>query len=339
LIQIMPKVDRDDLFVRLFHKAVASQWSSDDVDWEAPLGLEPRQAVALTRVLTPVYLGEQTAMLGASATLPQLSAAGETSAQLYLSTFLLDEARHFEALTQLYQRLGHNPVSIREVPEMLRYHHRLRQGDRIDWLWGILISDLFARQFYYGFAKVQPGALFGQMSAKILVDESRHQAFAHTYLKNALPGLPPERRRALREMQSDLLKTMEAIHDRLRDDTEALGLDGHAFIGELIAQIEAHSRSIGLFDDESGGGGTGSGDHAAWARLIERKREVSLRSGGLIWPRTDAAALPSEPARQGPRQGRSRYHYFDLRGLAAECGQCFIALLCRSRAVRAGCTA
>lgn len=335
MIQIMPKVDQGDLFVRLFHKAVANQWSSDDVDWEAPLGLEPRQAIALTRVLTPVYLGEQTAMLGAAVTLPQLAAAGETSAQLYLSTFLLDEARHFEALTQLYQRLHHNPVSIREVPEMLRYHHRLRQGDRIDWLWGILISDLFARQFYYGFAKVQPAALFGQMSAKILVDESRHQAFAHTYLKNALPSLPPERRQGLRDMQSELLKTMEGINRRLHDDTEALGLDGRAFIGELVAQIEAHSKSIGLFDDDAGDGDSGSGNHAAWARMIEKKREISLRSGGLIWPRVDAVAKPEE-AEEAPRR---RHFYFDFRGLAADCGECFIALLCRSRAVLAGCTA
>ncbi len=334
MIKIMPKVDREDLFVRLFHKAVGSQWSSDDVDWEAPLGLEPRQAVALTRVLTPVYLGEQTAMLGASAALPQLAAAGQTSAQLYLATFLMDEARHFEALTQLYQRLHHNPVSIREVPEMLRYHHRLRQGDRIDWLWGILISDLFARQFYFGFAKVQPAALFGKMSARILVDESRHQAFAHTYLKQAMPSLPPERRQGLRDMQSELLCTMEAINERLHDDTEALGLDGHAFIGELIAQIEAHSKSIGLFDDDvEGGGTTGSGNHAAWARLIERKREISLRSGGLVWPRVDAVAHEPEP--EAPRR---RFHYFDLRGLAHDCGQCVIALLCRSRAVQAGCT-
>ncbi len=340
MIQIMPKVDRQDLFIRLFHKAVGSQWSSDDVDWEAPLGLEPRQAVALTRVLTPVYLGEQTAMLGASAALPQLAAAGQTSAQLYLATFLMDEARHFEALTQLYQRLNHNPVSIREVPEMLRYHHRLRQGDRIDWLWGILISDLFARQFYFGFAKVQPAALFGQMSARILVDESRHQAFAHTYLKQAMPSLPPERRQGLRDMQSELLRTMEAINQRLHDDTEALGLDGHAFIGELIAQIEAHSKSIGLYDDDAEGGGTGSGNHAAWARLIERKRAISLRSGGLVWPRTDAVALDPEEREDLARgkASRRRYHYFDLHGLARDCGQCVIALLCRSRAVQAGCT-
>jgi hypothetical protein len=330
LIQIMPKIDPDDLFVRLFHKAVASQWSSEDVDWEAPVGLTPRQAVALTRVLTPVYLGEQTAMLGAAAALPQMANAHETSAQLYLSTFLLDEARHFEALTQLYRRLGHNPVTLREVPEMLRYHHRLRQGDRIDWLWGILISDLFARQFYYSFAKVQPAALFGRMSAKILIDESRHQAFAHTYLKNALPLLSPERRRALREMQSDLLQTMEAINRRLRDDTEALGLDGRAFIGELTAQIEAHSRSIGLTseppDEGEGGGGA---NHAAWAEMIERKRANS--QGGLIWPVTAASAEPAL------RQRVRRSFFFDFRGLAESCGQCFLALLCRSRLVRAGC--
>jgi hypothetical protein len=330
VIRVQPAYDPEDPFARLFRKAVGSQWSADDVDWEAPLGLPQRQAVALTRVLSPVYLGEQSAMYGASAVIPQLAAAGQTSAQLYLATFLLDEARHFEVLTQLYQRLGHHPVALREVPEMLRYHHRLRQGDRIDWIWGILISDLFARQFYQAFAKVQPAALFGRMSARVLLDESRHQAFSHTYLKRAVPTLPPERRQALRGMASELLQTMGAIHRRLRDDTEALGFDGDVFLGELSAQIEAHARSIGLTGSGGGDGGGDGGDpgmgadraHADWARLIAGKRAISRRSGGVAWPTGSMAASASTPARRFP---------FDLHGLAASCQQCAVALLCRAR--------
>ena len=39
-------------------------------------------------------------MVGASTILPQLMAAGETTAQLYLTSFMMDEARHFEQPSQ-----------------------------------------------------------------------------------------------------------------------------------------------------------------------------------------------------------------------------------------------
>src|SRR5690242_19134256 len=66
----------------------------------------------------------------------------ETTSQLYLASFIMDEARHFETLTRLYQVLGHEPLGVRGMPELMRYFHRLRQGDRLDWVWGILISDV-----------------------------------------------------------------------------------------------------------------------------------------------------------------------------------------------------
>lgn len=246
MIRLFPKIDEDDLMVRLFHKAVSNQWSSDSLDWDAPMGLTPRQALALTNIITPVYLGEQSAMNGAAQVLPELIRAGETSAQLYLSTFLLDEARHFEALTRLYRHVGANPVPLRKMPEMFRYHHRLSRGDRVDWLWGILISDLFAREFYLTFAKVQPNALFGRMSTRILQDESRHQAFAHTYLKAAVPTLSDERRIALIDMKDELLEIMESMNNRLSEDTDALDFDGAAFFRDLISNIEAHAKALGL---------------------------------------------------------------------------------------------
>ena len=57
--------------------------------------------------------------------------------------------------------------------------------------------DLYAKIFYRSFTAAQPQALFGQMSAKILQDESRHQAFAIHYLSRNLPRLEPARRAAL----------------------------------------------------------------------------------------------------------------------------------------------
>jgi hypothetical protein len=291
MLRLFPDYDRDDLVSRLFRKAVAHQWSPDDLDWDAPRGLTPEQMRALTNLLTPVYLGEQAAMNGAARVLPDLIGHGETAAQLYLATFLLDEARHFDVLTRLYRDFGERPLALRRIPEMLRYHHRLMQGDRVDWLWGILISDVFARDFYLAFARVQREALFGRMSARILQDESRHQAFAHTYLKNAVPQLSPARRQALVDMKDDLLETMAAMNRRLRADCEVLGIDGDAFLRTLAAQVEAHAAAFGL----GGGGGGGNGDASAWPKNVARL-EAGAAKDGVAWPQR---SLPASSAPLG----------------------------------------
>ncbi len=250
VIKVYPQFE-EDLLVRLFHKGVKSQWTVEDVNWEDPIQFNEEQAHALARMLTPVYLGEQSAMIGASVALPQMAGAGETTAQLYLSSFLMDEARHFEVLTRLYQRLQADPLTIRQMPEMLRYHNRLRKGDRLDWVWGILISDIFAKNFYSLYAKSQPEALFGKLSGRILKDESRHQAFAEHYLKGALPTVPFERYKVLLDMKDELLMIMDAMYYRLRDDAETVGMDGRQFLDRLREDIETKARRIGL--DETKG--------------------------------------------------------------------------------------
>lgn len=353
MIRLFPKIDEGDLILKLFHKAVANQWSSDALDWDAPLGLTERQTLALTNIITPVYLGEQSAMNGAANVLPSLIAQGETAAQLYLSTFLLDEARHFEALTRLFHHVGQAPLALRKMPEMLRYHHRLSQGDRVDWLWGILISDLFAREFYLMFSKVQPNALFGRMSIQILRDESRHQAFAHAYLKAAIPALSDARRATLVDMKDELMDIMYRMNNRLQEDSEVLGIDGEAFMRDLVRNIEAHGNAIGLGGAShrggDGGGGSGHGDRE-WMDKLARLRETSLKGGGVHWPQQPAK--PSSPVlpaigeehvdflldtradRRAPRRRRifPAAHPFSF---LSGCATCAVALLCRTRVVRA----
>lgn len=311
LISVLPPLE-DDLLIRLFHKAARHQWTSADFDWDEPVAFDERQRRAIARLLTPVYLGEQTAMLGAASVMPEVARARQTSAQVYLASFIMDEARHFEALTRLYAHLGHDPVSLREMPEMLRYHHRLRQGDKVDWVWGILISDIFAKHFYNIFAERFPEALFGRMSQKIIVDEGRHQAFAEEYLRRALPALDDDRRRALLRMRDELLQIMQNMYAHLRDDTEALAIDGRRFFEDLSADIDRHIRNVGLLDGARDGEGDGEGGSAPagrryWASALPRRREGAEAEG--------------EPDRC-------------TGGLLASCADCFLALLCRSRLVR-----
>jgi len=245
ITRVLPDLE-DDLLLDLFHKGAKIQWTSRDLDWAPSLGLNERQREALARLLTPVYFGEQTAMAGASGILPQLMRAGETTAQLYLSSFIMDEARHFEALTRLYGKLGFDPLGLRQVPELLRYYHRLRQGDRLDWAWGILFSDVNAKHFYHALRLRHADPLFGDLAARIVRDESRHLAFAEHYLRRNLARTDVARRRALLAMRDELFRTLRAMTERVRADAVALELDADTYLARVWADVAASAERIGL---------------------------------------------------------------------------------------------
>jgi len=297
----------DDLLLNLFHKGAKAQWTSRDLDWEKPTSLGPRKRLALARLLTPVYFGEQTAMAGASAILPKVMAAGEATAQLYLASFIMDEARHFETLTRLYRALGHDPLGIREIPELLRYHHRIRQGDRADWVWGILFSDVIAKHFYraFGSNQAQQDPLFGNLSTRILQDESRHLAFAEHYLKRNVADMEPARRRALILMRDDLFQILQAMTERVRSDAAAFDVDADDYLGWVWADVEAFGKRIGLVD--SGNGASGGGDAA----------------------RDSAATAPSDQAEvPAQEETSSAPETAGAEAIVARCFGCLLTLIC-----------
>jgi hypothetical protein len=243
--RVFPDLE-DDLLLHLFHKGAKAQWTSRDLDFGPPLRLDPRQRAALARLLTPVYFGEQTAMAGASGILPQLMRARETSAQIYLASFIMDEARHFEALTRLYRALGHDPLGLRDIPELLAYHHRLRQGDRADWVWGIMISDVIAKHFYRSFGLAQPDPLWAGLSKRILRDESRHLAFAEHYLRRNVARMDPTRRLALLSMRDDLFRLLQTMTERVRSDAATLEVDADDYLGRVWADVETFAMRTGI---------------------------------------------------------------------------------------------
>lgn len=263
----------EDLLLNLFHKGAQAQWTSRSLDWSTPTHLSDRQRLALARLLTPVYFGEQTAMAGASSILPSVMAAGEATAQLYLASFIMDEARHFETLTQLYRMLGHDPLGIRDMPELLRYYHRLRQGDRVDWVWGILISDIIGKHFYRGLGPQQakPDPLFGSLSTRILQDESRHLAFAEHYMKRNMPHIALGRRLALIEMRDELLRMLASMTERVRADAEAFDVEVEDFLGGVSNDLDAVTQRVGLLNGRKHDDGDDNGH-------VRGKAMVSLAS-------------------------------------------------------------
>jgi hypothetical protein len=250
VIRVFPHIENAKL-MNLYRKGVEGQWSAAQLDWEYPLGLDRQEQQALGHVLTPVYLGEQTAMVGASSVIPQFFAARQTEAQLYLATFLLDEARHFEILTQFYHKMDQRPLEIRDLKEIFRYQARLfKSQDRIEWLWGILLSDIFARHFYNTLKKLHPSSLFAHIAGRILRDEVRHLAFAELFLGKTLQQ-HPEFSSAFLKMRDDLLGLMGAMSRGLKDQCATIGLDGTLLIATVADDIEKKARRLHLCEPES----------------------------------------------------------------------------------------
>jgi hypothetical protein len=313
IARILPDLS-EDLLLNLFHKGAQVQWTSRSLDWSTPIQMSERQRLALARLLTPVYFGEQSAMAGASSILPSVMAAGETTAQLYLATFILDEARHFETLTRLYQTLGYDPLGVRDMPELLRYFHRLRLGDRVDWVWGILISDIIGKHFYreLGPKQAQPDPFFGGLTTRILLDESRHLAFAEHYLKQNLPTLSAERRRAMLEMRDELLRLLESMTRQVRDDALAFDVKIEDFLEGVAGELDGVVRRVGLLE-RSGGRPSGPG--------------ASARSGPPLGARAGSGP-PLEPGAGGTlRADRSG----NAEPLVARCFGCLLSLICSQR--------
>lgn len=246
MIKVFPSLN-DERYLRLFHIAARHTWTADTVDWSLPAELGAREKQALARLLTPIYLGEQTAMLGGAEALRRMAEEGNASAQVYLASFVLDEARHFEALTKLYDLLGHHPVRLREMPDMLRYHHRMRMGRTpLHWVLGILVSDIFARTFYGTFARTRGSFLFGRLSARIVVDEGRHQAFAEHYLSDHLPQAESGLRNELVALKEDLLRIVARMGVQLKDDAKALGIAGDDLFLAFAEEVQARAYHVGL---------------------------------------------------------------------------------------------
>lgn len=234
----------------LFRKGVEGQWSAAHIDWEQPLLLDHQEQKALAHVLTPVYLGEQAAMLGASSVIPQFFAAHQTEAQLYIATFLLDEARHFETLTRFYHKIQQRPLEVRDLKVMFRYQARLfKSRDKTEWLWGILVSDILARHFYSILVKAHPGSLFADIGSRIVTDEARHLAFAELYLKAALQQTP-ELKPAFLKMREELVHLIRAIYAGVKDKAILIGLDETELFDRLTQDIEKKVQRLHLNDIE-----------------------------------------------------------------------------------------
>ena len=116
IYKVLPDLDKKR-HLKIWHKALRSQWSATDLDWDRPQRItSPRLKDQMSRVLTPILMGEQAALYSVSGLIPILGQRAEVESQFYLTTWAVDEARHTELFSLFYHRLDREPLPIRRFP-------------------------------------------------------------------------------------------------------------------------------------------------------------------------------------------------------------------------------
>jgi hypothetical protein len=217
----------------IWHKALRAQWSAEDLNWSAPMRLTSDKTLSgLARVLTPILMGEQSALYSVSGLIPILGQNSEVESQFYLTTWAVDEARHTELFTRFYQRIGREPLSIRRFPSGYMFQSSIASHEPAEWLAGVLVSECLAKLAMEEFKRLDLDPVLSEISRGILEDESRHLAFNHIYLEDRFSqyfrGDLKEGEsfgERLRARLRTVLESVPAIFDTLDADLKAIGID------------------------------------------------------------------------------------------------------------------
>jgi len=235
----------------MWHKALESQWSPRDLDWDAA-GKVRSAALRrdLARVLTPILMGEQAALYSITTLVQILGQEAEVESQFYLVSMLLDEARHTELFTRYYGRLGETPMPIRRFPAGYLFQSKVMAREPSEWLVGSLVSEVLAKFSLEAFRQLDCDPLLTELTGRILEDEARHLGFNHVFLEdrswNRFKGEVPHAVDAeawvehLKARLDDVLHSVPPMLEGLDSELRGVGMDP----GELFERLteDTHRR-------------------------------------------------------------------------------------------------
>lgn len=227
--------------MQIWHKALRAQWSATDLNWERPRRITSGKLLdELGRVLTPVLMGEQSALYSVSGLIPILGHRSEVESQFYLTTWAVDEARHTELFARFYGRIDREPMPIRRFPTGYLFQSKIVSKEPAEWLSGVLVSEVLALRVMHEFKRLDLDPVLSDICDGILQDESRHLGFNHIYLEDRfsqLYGTGQEEGDAfaahLRSHLRDVLDGVPPIFEALSDELANLGIDREALFAVL----------------------------------------------------------------------------------------------------------
>lgn len=232
IYKVLPDLSKSR-HMKIWHKALRSQWSATDLNWDAPKRItSPRLLDQLGRVLTPILMGEQAALYSVSGLIPELGKRSEVESQLYLTTWAVDEARHTELFALMYGRIDREPMSIRRYPAGYLFQSTIVSKEPDEWLAGVLVSEVLAKLVMEEFKRIDIDPVLSEIADGILIDEARHLGFNHIYLEDKFAGFfqtDPEAARAQEEHLHARLQTVLAkaqpVMEGLRGELDEMGIE------------------------------------------------------------------------------------------------------------------
>jgi len=280
IYKVMPDLSKRR-HMALWHKALRAQWSAEDINWSVPHRLTSDATKdGLARVLTPILMGEQSALYSVSALIPVLGQNSEVESQFYLTTWAVDEARHTELFTRFYQRIEREPLPIRRFPSGYLFQSTIVSKEPAEWLAGVLVSEVLAKIAVEEFKRLDIDPVLSEISRGIIEDEARHLAFNHIYLEDRFSAV--FKRGAndgktfgeqLRQRLKSVLATVPAIFDVLEPDLKLIGIDRHALFERLSADaLHRLDRSVNAGADAASGSAS-----SGMAERVERATEEARR--------------------------------------------------------------
>jgi hypothetical protein len=240
IFKVLPDLSKERQ-LKLWHKALRSQWSATDLDWERPHRITSRKFKdELGRVLTPILMGEQSALYSVSGLIPVLGRTAEVESQFYLTTWAVDEARHTELFSLFYRRLDREPMTIRRFPAGYLFQSQISAQEPARWLTGVLVSEVLAKLVMEEFKALDLDPVLSDIADGILVDEARHLGFNHIYLEDRFTELFGEgaiRGRSyaesLRGQLDSVLSLVPPMLQALEVELREIGIDAEALFDKL----------------------------------------------------------------------------------------------------------
>jgi hypothetical protein len=206
IYKVLPDLKRTK-HLSLWHKALRSQWSAEDINWDRPQRITADHLKdEMARILTPILMGEQAALYSVSSLIPVLGHNSEVESQFYLTTWAVDEARHTELFARYYGRLGREPLSIRRFPSGYLFQSQIASNEPTEWLAGVLVSEVLAKLILEEFVRLDLDPVLSDICHGILEDEARHLGFNQIYME--------ERFRELITEGDEASAVSESLHDR-----------------------------------------------------------------------------------------------------------------------------
>ena len=245
IYKVLPDLKKERQ-LKIWHKALRSQWSAADLKWDTPQRITNRRLKdQMGRILTPVLMGEQAALYSVSGLIPILGKMSEVESQFYLTTWAVDEARHTELFAMYYRRLDREPMPIRRFPSGYLFQSQIVSDEPAEWLSGVLVSEVIAKKLMEEFRRLDLDPLLTDISDGILIDEARHLGFNHIYLEDRFGGLYKRSEEEAQAFSDQLHRRLDKVFahfkpmlDALATELDEVGIDRV----ELFDKVGAEAR-------------------------------------------------------------------------------------------------